>query len=494
MYPSLYQLNTKAYLSSLHDGSTLDDIPDKFIDDLARLGFDWLWLLGVWGIGPSGRTISRSTQTWIEEYREALPDLRTEDICGSPFAITGYSVDLSLGGDEALERIRTRLHQKGIRLMVDFIPNHIGLDHPWVSTNPEYLIAGEPSAPSRDSSTWIKLPCGRVFAYGRDPNFSGWPDTLQLNYFNPSLRQAMLEELRKIAAKADGIRCDMAMLIEPEIFMQTWSQRTNVTDYSSFWATAIPQTRNTYPNFVFMAEVYWNYEWKLQQYGFDFTYDKTLYDRLIRGKGNSIKLHLTAPLDFQDKMVRFLENHDEPRVARTMSLAQHRAAAIVTYCTPGMRFFHHGQTVGKKVRIPVHLRRGPEEHYDPEIVAFYEKLIPLINSKVNKEGAWTLLDTRSNEQNTGSDSDVLAFLIRHRDELRLIIVNYSNCDQECTISIPSSLLPPQNLAVRCILSGDDAALTVTLGAEIRIGLAAWEARIFSNVHATNDSNRAYIKI
>lgn len=482
MYPSLFQLNTKAFLSSLNHGSTLDDIPEDFLVKLSQQGFEWIWLLGVWAIGPSGQNISRSTSAWVEEYRRAVPDLQTDDICGSPFAITGYSVDPSLGGDKALERIRARIHQKGMRLMVDFIPNHIGFDHPWVSTHPDYLIPGKTAAPIEDPGTWIKLPSGNVFAFGRDPHFPGWPDTLQLNYFNPSLRQAMIEELQGIAKKADGIRCDMAMLIEPEIFLQTWGNQVDATDYPSFWRTAIPQIREVHPDFTFMAEVYWNYEWRLQQHGFNYTYDKTLYDRLLNANGDAVRLHLTAPLDFQSKLVRFLENHDEQRIAHALSLAKHKAAAVITYCSPGMRFFHHGQTLGMKVRIPVHLRRGPTEQHDPEIISFYEQLIPLVNSKVNKEGVWRLLNSRSVENATDNGSDALAFFIQHDDEQRLVTVNYSDSEKEFLITIPNSLLTAPSHTMKCLLSGRTLDLTSAPShdAEFQIRLAPWEAHIFSN--------------
>lgn len=485
MYPSLIQLNTKAFLSSLHKGSTLDDIPDDFLSDLARQGFDWLWLLGVWSIGPSGRAISRSTPAWVEEYKRAVPDLQTDDICGSPFAITGYTVDPLLGGDKALERIRERLHQRGMRLMVDFIPNHIGFDHPWVSTNPDYLITGTTEATIEDPSRWVKLPTGEVFAFGRDPHFPGWPDTLQLNYFNPSLRQAMIEELQSIAQKADGIRCDMAMLIEPEIFLQTWGNQAGAIDYPSFWRTAIPSIRRTHPDFIFMAEVYWNYEWKLQQQGFSYTYDKTLYDRLLNATGNSVRLHLTAPLDFQSKLVRFLENHDEQRIAHAVPSAKHKAAAVITYCSPGMRFFHYGQNLGLKVRIPVHLRRGPVEEHDPEIVSFYEQLIPLVNSKVNTDGTWRLLNSRSVENSPDNECDALAFFIEHELEQRLVTVNYSDSKREFVITIPDSLLNSDSRTMKCLLSGRTLDLNSAPGhhTEVQICLAPWEAHIFSNTLA-----------
>ena len=113
------------------------------------------------------------------------------------------------------------------------------------------------------------------------------------------------------------------------------------------------------PGFLFLAEVYWDLEWTLQQQGFDYTYDKRLYDRLVHGEARPVREHLFAGLDYQDRLARFLENHDEPRAAATFPPDVHRAAAVVTFLTPGLRFFHQGQREGKRVRIPMHLGRGP---------------------------------------------------------------------------------------------------------------------------------------
>src|SRR5438067_7779672 len=145
-YPSLYQINTRVWLTELSQKlgrpATLDDIPDADLDRLAQAGFDWIWLLSVWQTGPAAQAVSRTNAEWRQEFLDTLPDLSDEDILGSGFAITGYSVHQQLGGDAALARLRHRLKQRGLRLILDFVPNHMGLGHPWVDDHPEYFVGG----------------------------------------------------------------------------------------------------------------------------------------------------------------------------------------------------------------------------------------------------------------------------------------------------------------------------------------------------------------
>ena len=372
-YPSLYQINTRVWLTALSctlgRRATLDDIPDAELDRLAEMGFDWVWFLSVWQTGLAGRQVSRSNPAWRKEFEETLPDLREEDIAGSGFAITGYTVHRDLGGDAALARLRERLRQRGLRLMLDFVPNHTGLDHHWVEEHSEYYIAGAETDLARapQNYTWVKRQRGDLLlAYGRDPFFAGWPDTLQLNYGNPATQEAMIGELTKIAGQCDGVRCDMAMLVLPEVFERTWGIAAQ-----PFWPKATQRVRERVPGFCFMAEVYWDLEWTLQQQGFDYAYDKRLYDRLRDGHARPVREHFHAGLDYQDKLARFLENHDEPRAAATFAPDQHAAAAVLTFLSPGLRFFHQGQFEGRQKRISPHLGRGPDEPVKPTVRQFY---------------------------------------------------------------------------------------------------------------------------
>jgi glycosidase len=212
-FPSLYQVNTRVWLTEIRRKlgrpATLDDVPDAELDRWAEMGFDWIWLLSVWQTGPAGQGVSRNNEIWRKEFAETLGDLTDDDIGGSGFAITGYTVHTALCGDAGLARLRERMRARGLRLMLDFVPNHTGLDHPWVEEHPEYYVTGTELDLSRapQNYTWIKRKAGdRLFAYGRDPFFPGWPDALQLNYGNPALQEAMIAQLLKIAGQCDGVR------------------------------------------------------------------------------------------------------------------------------------------------------------------------------------------------------------------------------------------------------------------------------------------------
>src|SRR4051794_24957361 len=205
-YPSLYQINTRVMLTALSRTlgrpATLDDVPDAELDRLAALGLDWVWFLSVWQTGLAAQKVSRANPDWRREFEETLPDLREEDIAGSGFAIAGYTVAPQLGGDAALARLRERLRQRGLRRLLDFVPNHTALDHPWVEGHPDYYVVGTERDLARapQNYTWARRARGDVLlAHGRDPYFPGWPDTLQLNYANPATQGAMAGELLKIA-------------------------------------------------------------------------------------------------------------------------------------------------------------------------------------------------------------------------------------------------------------------------------------------------------
>lgn len=438
MNPSLYQFNTRALLASLGKGATLDDIPDSFINDLASKGFDWAWPLGVWTVGPTGRSISRAHTAWHREFEETLADLTVEDITGSPFAVCEYSVDPSLGGDRELAHFRERLEQRGINLLLDFVPNHIGFDHRWVTDRPDFLMLGTEGDLSRAPDCWTKLPSGLIAAFGRDPNYPGWPDTLQLNFFNPHLRAAMIGELRTVAARCSGVRCDMAMLLEPEVFHRTWDGRPESATplRESFWPEAIEAVRRDHARFLFLGEVYWNYEQKLQAHGFDFTYDKVLYDQLTHHQGDDVYRHLKAPNINHFRMAHFLENHDEQRVAARLSSPEHKAAAVISFLAPGLRFLHHGQALGWRVRIPVHLGRGPLEANDPDIKAFYDRLTSIFNSEVGKRGAWRVLTCEPAWDGNPTHSHFISYYLSHPEGDLLIAVNYANYQSQCFVRLP----------------------------------------------------------
>jgi hypothetical protein len=438
-YPSLYQVNTRVWITALSRElgrrASLDDIPDIALQQLKELGFDWLWFLSVWCTGELGKKISRENPQWRHDFETTLADLNDEDIAGSGFAIAGYYVHPDLGGDEALMRLRERLRKHGLKLMLDFVPNHMGPDHPWVSDHPDYFVTGTANDLEKDPLNYIRIKNGEddlVLAYGRDPYFSGWPDTVQLDYSNPETIEAMTKELLRISGQCDGVRCDMAMLILPEIFEKTWGRSAQV-----FWPTAIQKVRGQNPEFCFMAEVYWGFEWTLQQQGFDYTYDKRLYDRLCEGNAKPVREHFYAALEYQDKLVRFLENHDEPRAAATFDLKNHEAAAVITFLSPGLRFFHQGQFTGRKKRISPHLVRAPHEPINTELQKFYKVLVSLMKESIFRNGKWSLLECKPAWYGNNTWDSFLAFAWEGIDGNRVLVcVNYSPYFAQCYVNLP----------------------------------------------------------
>lgn len=450
--PSLYQVNTRALLSELGTGSTLRDISDQYIEDIKSKAFDFVWFLGVWQTGVEGPRISRTHPDLQDEYRRALPDLTTEDICGSPFAVYDYSVHSDFGGNSALLELRERYNARGIKFMLDFVPNHMAIDHSWVKESPQLLVRGAPSLCDSNYPNWFKgtnnLGIEEAFAHGRDPYFAGWTDTVQLNYREPELHDAMLSELLRVAELCDGVRCDMAMLLLPHIFSSTWKGFIRPGEPDCFWTKAIQTVKAKHPGFTFMAEVYWGLEHEMLSRGFDFAYDKTLYDRLLHpesagthssyaqsNQAHSLRLHLLAPDDYQSRMARFLENHDEPRVASKLPLDAHKAASVITYFAPGLRFFHMGQFEGKKVKIPVHLARGPSETTNSELSKWYSKLLSVTNETIRNEISWQTIETNPAWEGNQSHEGFVTFSFSTESRHFLCAVNYTPNRGECYIPL-----------------------------------------------------------
>jgi hypothetical protein len=439
LFPLLCQVNTRVLMTDLSLGlghqATLDDIPESEIDKLAAFNFDWVWFLSVWQTGKAGQTVSRQNPEWIREFQDTLPDLAEEDIAGSGFAITRYEVAESLGGAAALSRLRKRLANRGMKLMLDFVPNHTALDHDWVNSHTDFYIPAGESDLAREQANYTRVGTGsgeKILAHGRDPFFPGWPDTLQLNYGNPLLQEAMIGELIRIAGQCDGVRCDMAMLVLPDVFERTWGIKSN-----PFWPEATRRVRERNSAFCFMAEVYWDLEWTLIQQGFDYAYDKRLYDRLKEGHARPVREHFFAGLDYQTRMARFLENHDEPRVAADFPGGMHEAAAIINYLSPGLRFFHQGQFKGRTKRISPHLGRAPEEKVNEGLEIFYLKLLDILLRPVFRNGEWQLLNCSPAWEGNGSNDCYISFAwLGEGDEKIMVGVNYSPDRSQCYVNLP----------------------------------------------------------
>ena len=314
------------------------------------------------------------------------------------------------------------------------MPNHVAPDHPWASSHPEYFIQGNSEDLRHDASSFLVVG-DKVLACGRDPYFPAWPDVLQLNAFNPALRNAIAETVQQIAEQCDGVRCDMAMLMMSDVFQHTWGARAGDRPTEDYWPSLISAVRSRHSDFRFLAEAYWDLEWALQQQGFDYCYDKKLYDRMEHGEAEGVRSHLLADMAYQHRLVRFLENHDEPRAAATFSKEKARAAAVALLTLPGAKLLHEGQFEGRTTRLPVFLSRRPNESPDADLQTFYQRLLAETARDVFRNGDWRLCD-RCGWPDNASHLNIMTWCWELGDDRYLVAVNFSNTPSQAVIRMP----------------------------------------------------------
>ncbi len=456
-HPHLYEINTWVWLESLsrRDGRKLSlaDVPDRDWDELARLGFDLVWLMGVWERSVIGRKIAQTESSLFPEYDHALPGWTPDQVVGSPYSIRNYSPDPRIGTWDDLAAVREKLHARKIGLILDFVPNHTGLDHPWVADHPEYYIQGTEQQFRDSPSDFYRIERSGaeplIVALARDPYFPPWQDLAQLNVFDPGARAALLGGIRKIAQHCDGIRCDMSMLMLTEVFSKTWSNflTGSPAPAREFWTEATAAA----PGLIFMAEVYWGMEGRLQELGFDFTYCKGFYDLLRNGQPRDGRAHFTAAMDYQKRAVHFLENHDEERSAAVFGAEKLPAVASLLATAPGLRFYFQGQFEGRKIRLPIQLSAAADEPADLLTTVFYEKILQISNHPVFHEGEWKLIPIRDAGDSTSGN--LIVYEWRSKATWKLIAVNLAACISQGSAQIPGEITSSNQYTLRDELTG-----------------------------------------
>ncbi len=457
-HPILFEINTRCWLHELSAGSqrriTLGTVPDEYFHEWQRLGFTHVWLMGIWISSQRAREQELDSPEFKKEFDQALPGWKPGDIAGSPYSVTGHQIPRALGGEAGLKRFRSRLHQHGLKLILDFVPNHLALDHPWVVTHPERFVQCD----SVDSSSFIGGSGSHPvrLCHGRDPFFEPWRDTVQLDYRRHDTRAAMLSELESIARQCDGVRCDMAMLVMNEIFIDTWKEHScrDPVVTEEFWPAAIHRVRTKHTDFLFLAEAYWNRERQLIHQGFDFAYHKQFTDAVLHGRDTVQSVVLNAR-DWLDHAVQFLENHDEPRVASELEPTAHRAAALAMLALPGMRLLHEGQLRGWKVRTPVRLGVRQVEPTDPCIEQMYETLLTTLNRTSVGNGSGTVLPAHPAWDGNGTARWMLLIQwqsVPHR--FHLIAINFAPHQAQCYAPLTAERLAGHTWRMTDLLSDE----------------------------------------
>lgn len=376
----IYEINTRVHCQSFND------IKDAELIELAQLGFDAVWLMGVWEISEGARKVSK---------------IISEDYDGSPYAIPVYEFNTALGGEVQFASFARRAREAGLAVIVDFVSNHMALDSPWIIDHPEFFIRSDTRARKQSISDYFLHPSGEVVAFGRDPYFPPWTDTAQLDYNNPRLRARMIETLKQISRYADGVRCDMAMLVLRDYIRHQWfplapNSWFNERMPGEFWDEAIGEVKKLRPDFMFIAEAYWDKEPQLHQLGFDLTYEKKLYDALVAKDSKLVLERLSRDPALLHSSVYFIENHDEQRAATVFSHADNLASAALILALPGSSLIHEGQMEGKHERLPVQ-RVKPliDEPADTPLRKAYVQILRATSDEVFKSGDFLLFDCQT---------------------------------------------------------------------------------------------------
>jgi hypothetical protein len=438
-YPLVLELNTRCWLRRLSDEShgvvTLANVPEATFKEWVASGFTHLWLMGVWTTGALSRGVPLDCGEMRRKFDVLCPDWSEADVPGSPYAIAAYRVPNALGGEDGLARFKKRLNKAGINLMLDFVPNHMGLDHPWVSEKPDLFVG---SSEPFDGAFCSQSSGGRRWiAHGKDPYFPPWRDVVQLDYRRRITRIAMLDVLKGIADKCDGVRCDMAMLQLNDIFAKTWGDIGVATDpilKEEFWSESIASVKKSRPQFMFLAESYWDTGARLQELGFDFTYHKTFLDKFVHAEHRVLPKYLSSvePAELQHS-AHFLENHDEPRINSSLETRMHKLAATLLLALPGMRMIYERQVEGAQLHIPVQFGRWPDEPLDSDTKGFYTRLLNTLMASPVGKGEWQILPLTGWPDNRSFEQMIVIQWCDASGKFTLVVCNMDAVPAQCLV-------------------------------------------------------------
>ena len=440
--PHLYEANACLFLRRMSEKYnrpiSLANIPEDEWELFSHLGIDLVWLMGVWQRSPGSRQKALLDPALRKEYVQALPDWSAQDISGSPYAVYRYSLDHTLGQPTEIQELKSILNKWDLGLVLDFVPNHLSLDHPWTLTYPELFVQGQDIDVRNHPEWFFATKRGIYLAHGRDPNFPPWTDTVQVNFYSNELRKALIAELLGVAEICDGVRCDMAMLALNDVFGEIWADVISgcPRPETEFWAEAITQVKQQWPHFLFVAEAYWGLEGKLQSLGFDFTYDKLLYEKLRFSTPDKIRSHLISDASLHEHSAHFIENHDELRAITAFGRERSLAAAVIMSTIPGLRFFHDGQLDGRHIHLPIQMVREPYEVLDDEVKLFYDRLLVICSTPAFHEGNWEIRETYPSWEENESHRNLLCWSWHYGEKTKIVIVNYSANEVQARIRVP----------------------------------------------------------
>lgn len=428
--PVIYEINARTY-------PKFGNITDAMLDEIKKKGADVVWLMGVWEESPFSEDLNRLFGR-ESRYRRVA----------SAYAVMDYKVNPRLGGEMSLKDLVRRANARGIRVMLDMVPNHLAIDTPLAKERPGIFM--EPSAEEIDElrkrpdfarkdefeKIYRHPDTRRFFYYGRDGSHpTPYYDTLQLDISRPEARAFLRETIFKIAelTNGGGIRFDAVHLTFRQAIKDNWFPRMSREEFDrrypprdEFWKNVLSEVKQKYPGMVVISETFAGSGDIIHSLGFDYFYENFFRDKLQDGDMAALSRLFTGAI--RNNYLKYLENHDiNKRIVSVLGKEKAIAAAALLFTTPGAALIYQGQERGCSLWVPTAaLVSGPADPGTAEVELHYDALGKIASLDVFRNGDFTLLDAHGG---------LMAFVRGHGGEKAVVIVNYSDRTENGMVTV-----------------------------------------------------------
>ncbi len=445
----------------------LDGIPDQELDTLAAWGFTSLWLIGIWERSTASKKIKR--------------------LCGNPeadasaYSLRDYSVSGDLGGWPALDDLKRRAWERGIRIACDMVPNHMGIDSRWVVEHPGWFIqADRPPFPnyrftgpdlSSDPRVAIRLEDGywersdaavvfqrvdrvtgetRYVYHGNDGTSMPWNDTAQLNFLLAEVREAVIRTILHVARSFSVIRFDAAMVLAKQHFQRLWypppgeggaipsrsGRGVARSEFEKlfpveFWREVVDRVAQEVPQTLLLAEAFWMLEgYFVRSLGMHRVYNSAFMNMLKMEMNDGYRQVVKEMLEFDPQILKrfanFMSNPDEATAIAQFGKGDKYFGVCTLLATmPGMPLFGHGQVEGLTEKYGMEYRRAYwDEPVDGFLVRRHEtEIFPLLKKRhlFSDVANFYLYDFYRDDGSVSED--VFAYSNRYENERSLVVYN-----------------------------------------------------------------------